>query len=136
MNLPRLALRALFGRRLPIAAGELRVRGVGAAVTIRRDRWGVPHVEAGSEADAWFGLGFCHGQDRAGQLEVTHRLARGLLAEVLGPAGLPIDRAVRLIGVHRAAQAQLPTLDADTRDQLAAYTAGINAALECPQLPR
>src|SRR6188472_978722 len=104
MNLPRLALRALFGRRLPIAAGELRVRGVGAAVTIRRDRWGVPHVEAGSDADAWFGLGFCHGQDRAGQLEITWRLTRGLLSEVLGKPGLSVDRAVRLIGVNRAAK--------------------------------
>jgi penicillin amidase len=47
-----------------------------------------------------------------------------------------VDRAVRLIGVHRAAREQLGTLDADMRDQLAAYTAGINAALESRALPR
>jgi penicillin amidase len=96
---------------------------------------GVAYVDAQDEADAWFGLGFCHGQDRGGQLEVTYRLTRGLLAEVLGKAALPIDRAVRLIGVHRAAKAQMATLDAETRDQLAAYTAGINAALECRAVP-
>jgi penicillin amidase len=96
----------------------------------------VAYVDAHDEHDAWFGLGFCHGQDRAGQLEITWRLTRGLLSEVLGPAGLPIDRAIRLIGVSRAANQQMPTLDADVRDQLAAYVAGVNAALSSREGPR
>ena len=49
--------------------GALTVPGLRAAVGIRRDRWGIPYVEADNDADAWFGLGFCHGQDRAFQLE-------------------------------------------------------------------
>ena len=102
--------------------------GCRRGIQIRRDQHGVAYVDAQDELDAWFGLGFCHGQDRAGQLEVTLRLTRGALSEVLGPAGLGIDRASRLIGVHRAAKAQLPTLDPDMRDQVAAYCAGVNAA--------
>jgi penicillin amidase len=105
-------------------------------VRVRRDEHGVAYVDAEDEYDAWFGLGFCHGQDRGGQLEITLRLTRGTLSEVLGPMGLPIDRAVRLIGVHRAAVAQLPTLDPDMRDQLTAYCAGVNAALGNRDLPR
>jgi penicillin G amidase len=135
VNFAQLAMAGMLGRRHSSYDGHYRV-ACRRNVKLRRDGVGVAYVDAQDEADAWFGLGFCHGQDRAGQLEVTHRLARGLLAEVLGRAGLPIDRAVRLIGVHRAAREQLPTLDADTRDQLAAYTAGINAALECPEVPR
>ena len=135
MNFAQLAFAGVLGRRLTSYDGHYRV-GCRRNVRLRRDRMGVAYVDAQDEADAWFGLGFCHGQDRAGQLEVTYRLTRGLLSEVLGKAGLPIDRAVRLIGVHRAAKAQLPTLDPDTRDQLAAYTAGINAALQCRELPR
>lgn len=103
---------------------------------VRRDEHGVAYIDAEDEYDAWFGLGFVHGQDRGGQLEITLRLTRGTLSEVLGPAGLPIDRAVRLIGVHRAATKQMPTLDADVRDQLAAYCAGVNAALTARDLPR
>ncbi len=125
----------MLGRRLTSYDGRHSV-GCRRNVRIRRDAAGVAYVDAQDEADAWFGLGFCHGQDRAGQLEVTYRLTRGLLSEVLGSGGLPIDRAVRLIGVHRAAKEQIATLDADTRDQLAAYTAGINAALSCRGLPR
>jgi penicillin G amidase len=135
VNFAQLAFGAMLGRRLTSYDGRHRV-ACRRNVTIRRDSVGVAYVDAQDEADAWFGLGFCHGQDRAGQLEVTWRLSRGLLAEVLGSAGLPIDRAVRLIGVHRAAKEQMATLDADTRDQLAAYTAGINAALSCRGLPK
>jgi len=135
VNFAHLAFGAMLGRRLTSYDGRHRVP-CRRNVQIRRDSVGVAYVDAQDEADAWFGLGFVHGQDRAGQLEVTWRLTRGLLSEVLGPGGLPIDRAVRLIGVHRAAKAQMETLDADTRDQLAAYTAGINAAMQCRALPK
>lgn len=135
VNFATLAFGAMLGRRLPSYEGRHRV-GCRRPVQIRRDQHGVVYVDAEDEHDAWFGLGFCHAQDRAGQLEITVRLTRGSLAEVLGPAGLPIDRAMRLIGVRRAAEAQEPTLDPDIRDQLRAYCAGVNAALEDSKLPR
>jgi penicillin amidase len=127
MNLPRLALRALLGQRLPTTAGEVRVRGVTAPVTIRRDRWGVPHVDAASDGDAWFGLGFCHGQDRSCQLETYWRVGRGRLSEWVGSAGLPADRLSRRLGLRRAAEAQLPVLSAEARAIIDAYVAGVNA---------
>jgi penicillin G amidase len=135
VNFAQLAFGALLGRRLPKHEGRQRVP-CRRNLQVRRDDYGVAYVDAQDEFDTWFGLGFCHAQDRAGQLELTWRLTRGLLSQVLGPDGLPIDRAVRLIGVHRAAEAQLPTLDADVRDQLAAYVAGVNAALHGREMPR
>jgi penicillin amidase len=135
VNFAQLAFGAMLGRRLPRHSGRQTV-GCRRGVQIRRDGFGVAYVDAHDESDAWFGLGFCHGQDRAGQLEITWRLTRGLLSEVLGPAGLPIDRAVRLIGVHRAASEQMATLDADVRDQLTAFVAGVNAALQSREGPR
>ena len=124
----RTLLRGL-GRRAPRTGGELRVPGLTADLTIRRDRWGVPHVDAKADADAWFGLGFCHGQDRAFQLELLARAGRGLLAELLGAEALPIDRLSRTLGFHRLAIAQLPLLDPDVRAVLEAYVAGVNAAI-------
>jgi penicillin amidase len=127
MNFPRLLLRLLLGRRLPRAAGELRVRGPERPVTIRRDKWGIPAVEAETETDAAFGLGFCHGQDRAFQLEVIVRVTRGTLAELVGPDGLPADRMSRRIGFRRAADAMLAACEPDVQAVLVAYTAGVNA---------
>lgn len=124
---PRSVLRAL-GRRLPPTNGTLRVAGPEGAVRIGRDRWGVAYVEAGNDADAWFGLGFCHGQDRAFQLDMLARAGRGTLAELLGPAALPLDRLSRTLGFGRLALAQRPVLDPDVDATLTAYVAGINAA--------
>lgn len=127
MNAAKLAFSALLGRRLPRHHGSLRVE-CEARIEIRRDPWGVAYVDAQNEADAWFGLGFCHAQDRAGQLETTLRLVRGTLSQVVGREGLEIDRASRLLGVRHAASAQLSTFDEETRAQLTRYCAGINAA--------
>ncbi|MEN9617538.1 MAG: hypothetical protein RL022_2960, partial [Chloroflexota bacterium] len=35
--------------------GKIVVSGVHSPVTIRRDGWGIAHVDALTEADAWFG---------------------------------------------------------------------------------
>ena len=118
-----------LGRRLPRTRGELRVEGLRSDITVRRDRWGIPHIDASSDADAWFGLGFCHGQDRGFQLELLARAGRGTLSELLGEATLPLDRLSRTLGFHRVARAQLPELDSDMRDALDAYVAGVNAAI-------
>ncbi len=101
--------------------------GLHSTVRIHRDRWGIPCVEADSETDAGFGIGFCHGQDRAFQLEVMLRVVRGTFAELVGPPGLPVDRLSRRIGFLHASRQQWAVLDADIRAGLEAYAAGVNA---------
>ena len=73
----RLALGAALGKRLPTVSGTLSVPGVSDPITIHRDGFGIPHIRAKTDHDAFFGLGFCHAQDRAGQLEITLRTVRG-----------------------------------------------------------
>lgn len=126
-TLTRLAVRAALGRRLPVVRGELTVPGPAAPLTVRRDQWGVPHVEAESPADALFGLGFCHAQDRGFQLETLLRVARGTLAELVGPKGLPVDRLSRRVGFRRAGLAQFVVQFEDVKEAMTAYTRGINA---------
>jgi penicillin amidase len=135
---PRPSLRTLLrsvGRRAARTSGALRVAGLAGEVTIARDGWGIPHVDATCDADAWFGLGFCHGQDRGFQLELLVRAGRGRLAELLGPGALPIDRLSRTLGFHRLAVVQLPMLDADIREALDAYAAGVTASIAAEPRP-
>jgi len=122
------SLLRILGRRMPRTRGAARVRGIRAPVSIRRDRWGIPHIDASTDDDAWFGLGFCHGQDRGFQLELLARAGRGTLAELLGAGGLRIDRLSRTLGFRRLAAAQVGVLDADVVAALEAYVAGVNAA--------
>jgi penicillin amidase len=126
-SLAKLALKSALGERLPKLDGEIHAPGLSAPIEIRRDAHGIPSVMAENEADAFFGLGFCHGQDRAGQLELLVRTVRGTLAEVAGLEGLPVDRLARRIGFKRAAIAQLEVARPEVRVQLDAYARGINA---------
>ncbi len=124
----RLLLRLALGSRLPTTSGTLRMRGLKEAVTVRRDHFGIPHIEAESDLDAWFGLGFCQAQDRAFQLELRLRTVRGTLAALVGEQGLPIDRLSRRVGFLESSQRQLPVLADDIRQQIEAFASGINAA--------
>ena len=115
--------------RLPDPRAERRV-AVAAAVEIRRDRWGVPHIFAAGEDDLLFGLGFAMAQDRLWQLDYFRRRAWGRLAEVLGPEAIGQDVLVRTVGLNRIAARQAEQLAPDTERLLEAFSAGINAVIE------
>ncbi|MBV9545802.1 MAG: penicillin acylase family protein [Chloroflexi bacterium] len=120
----------LLRRPLPALDGELRFKGLNAAVEVVRDRWGIPHISAPDVADAFFAQGVCHAQDRLWQMDLTRRTATGRLAEVFGAAALDVDRFYRRLGLNRAAQAEWDTADQQLKDVLRAYAAGVNAYLE------
>ena len=114
---------------LPKTEGEIHLSGLAARVDVLRDRYGIPHIFAASLEDASFALGFVHAQDRLWQMEMSRRIAAGRLAEIVGTGGLETDRFLRTLGVRRSAEANLRTLDAETRKLLEAYAAGVNAFL-------
>jgi len=127
------ALSALFFWRvrapLPVTSGAVSVDGLRARVEIIRDLDDVPHIRANDEADALFGLGYVHAQERLWQMEFQRRVAQGRLSEVVGPRGLPADRLLRTIGLMRAARQAWPKIDGRSRALIEAYVAGINAFL-------
>ena len=114
---------------LPKIDGAIKLPGLSASVDIVRDAEGIPHIYAKSSADAYFALGFVHGQDRLWQMEMNRRIAAGRLAEVLGPGAVDTDRFLRTLGIARNAQAILANLAPETRAMLDAYVKGVNAYL-------
>ena len=121
---------------LPQIEGEATAKGLGAAVDIVRDRDGIPHIFAKDAHDAWFAMGYVHAQDRLWQMEFQRRVGAGRLSEILGERTYEIDRLMRTLGVARAAQRIVDKLDAGTRANLEAYSAGVNAFLDTdPTLP-
>lgn len=123
------ALAWLLLASLPDTEGELAAPGLERPVRIARDDAAIPHVRAGSEADAYLAMGFLHGQDRLWQMEFHRRLAQGRLAEILGPSALPFDRFFRTLGLARRAEAAASALPPETARLLAAYAQGVNAAI-------
>jgi penicillin amidase len=115
---------------LPQVDGEIEVAGLGAPVTIVRDRFAIPHIEAASLLDATFALGFAHAQDRLWQMEFRRRLGAGRLAEIVGAAAVPTDRFMRTLGLYRLSEASLAHFAPETLAWLEAYAEGVNAFLE------
>lgn len=122
--------RAVAARKaFPIAEGRISVPGIADPITIHRDARGIPHIEAIDEADAFFGLGFVHAQDRLAQMSWMARVAQGRSAEAVGERGLARDRLARTLDFAGVAQRELERLDSTTRDRLDAYARGVNARI-------
>ena len=114
---------------LPVHEGTFIVTGLQQPVRIERDEHGIPTIVAANERDATFALGYVHAQDRLWQMEMNRRIAAGRLAEVLGDPALDTDKFLRTVGIARTAQSIYKNLDAEHRDLLDAYAAGVNAYL-------
>jgi penicillin amidase len=115
---------------LPQTRGALTLSGLTGEVNIVRDRYGIAHIEALSDLDAYFALGFVHAQERLWQMEFQRRVGAGRLSEVVGEGALETDRFLRTLGVYRAAEASLAALAPETQQVLRHYVAGINAYLQ------
>jgi penicillin amidase len=112
---------------LPQVEGRITVAGPTAPVTIARDADGVPLITARDDADAAFGLGFAHAQDRLFQMETMRRYGAGRLAEIFGERAVGIDTQMRILGLYRLAEASFSHLSPPVRRVLEAYAAGVNA---------
>ena len=114
-------------RSLPHTDGTHTLEGLHGPVEVIRDRWGVPHIYAGSAPDLFFAQGFVHAQDRIWQMELQRRAGSGRLSELVGEATIELDRFFRVVGLNRAAQAELDALNGESRQVLEWYAAGVNA---------
>ena len=70
---------------LPEYNGEITIAGLNDSVEIIRDSYGMPHIYARTNEDAYFALGYCMAQDRLFQMDMVRRTARGRLAACTSP---------------------------------------------------
>lgn len=104
---------------------------LGAPVTITRDAFGIPHIEAQSFDDAAFALGYAQAQDRLWQMEIMRRAVLGRTAEVMGEAFLPIDVNYRIrFSSAEVWRKSYERLSPDMKRTFAAFAAGVNLAIE------
>jgi penicillin amidase len=112
----------------PSRQGMVELQHLQGSVTVRYDERGIPHIRADNETDLYRALGYVHAQDRLFQMEVLRRLARGELAEVLGPKLLDTDKLMRSLRIRERAETYLANLDKQSPSFIAmqAYLDGIN----------
>ncbi|MFN2189216.1 MAG: penicillin acylase family protein, partial [Candidatus Promineifilaceae bacterium] len=117
-------------RRQPQYRGRIYIEGIQNPVHIDRDSWGIPQIQAESRADLYFSQGFVHAQERLWQMEINRRAAKGELSAILGRPGLETDRLTRTLGFKDLAPRSWESMSQRGREDVIAYTAGINAYLE------
>ncbi|WP_347907541.1 penicillin acylase family protein [Pseudomonas grandcourensis] len=112
----------------PVRDGQAQIANLQKAVNVRYDERGVPHIKAQNETDMYRAQGYVHAQDRLFQMEMLRRLARGELAEVLGPKLLETDRLFRTLRIREHADAYVTGIDKQSSSwrALEAYLDGIN----------
>ena len=71
------------------------VEGLDKPAEIIVDEWGVPHIYAQSQYDAFFVQGFNAARDRLWQIDLWRRRGLGLLSEAFGERYIDQDRANR-----------------------------------------
>ena len=122
-------IRSRLHASLPQLDGTRAVAGLQAPVRIDRDGLGVPTISGASRLDVAFGLGFLHAQERFFQMDLLRRKAAGELAEIVGPAALPLDRETRIHRLRAAARRVVASDSPEGHALVEAYTKGVNAGL-------
>jgi penicillin amidase len=110
--------------------GQITLPGLKEPVEVLRDRWGVPHIYAKNADDLFFAQGFVAAQDRLFQLDMWRRIARGEMAEIMGPQAVEGDRFARLLRYRGDMDAEWSGYSPDTKRIATAFTNGINACID------
>lgn len=110
--------------------GTLIINGLSDTVTIYRDPFGVPHIEAENQKDLYFLLGYIHAQDRLWEMDFMRRVSQGRLSEIFGVESIEYDKLFRTIGIYRTVKKHYKNLPAETKEILENYSDGVNYFIE------
>lgn len=108
----------------------MHVAGLEQPAQIRVDRWGVAHLYARTDNDAFFVQGFNVARDRLFQLDLLRRKGLGHLADAFGPAYVEQDRAARLFLYRGDMAREWRSYGPDAQRDVSRFVAGINAYID------
>lgn len=98
---------------------------------IARDSYGVPQIEAATAGEAFFAMGRAVAQDRLWQMELSRRVARGRMAELMGPSAEASDiEVLKRAYTNEEMLEQFSRFSPWTKELWNQYVAGVNAEIE------
>lgn len=97
------------------------------AVTIARDRWGVPHIFAKTDPEVAYGLAWAHAEDDFKTIQLVALSGKGLLGRYLGKNGAAADYVVELIRARELVEEQYDKdLSPEFKALITGYLQGLN----------
>lgn len=117
-------------KNLDEPTGEVVLAGPQHEITIRRDSYGIPFVEAQNINDLTFGVGYASAEDRLAQMVSMSLLAQGRLAEMAGDVALDMDIYMRTLGIPQLMKERYQDISPELQSYLQSYADGVNAYIE------
>lgn len=116
----------------PQYSGTLEIQNLQSEVSTYFDDYGIPHIYAENQQDAYVTLGYLHAQDRLWQMELLRRIAPGRLSEILGKDLLVTDKFFATIGIEEATEKAINDLDKNSNAYkfAMAYIDGVNQFID------
>ena len=113
----------------PDYSGTKKLANLANGVNVYYDAYGIPHIYAENEADAFRVLGYVHAQDRLWQMELLRRVSKGQLSEVFGKDLVATDKFFLSLGLDEYSKETVSKLNRDSESvRLSeAYLEGINS---------
>lgn len=113
----------------PLPHETLHVAGLQQPVTIIFEVNGTPHIQAATDHDLFWTIGYLQARFRLTQMDLLRRQGEASLSAILGKSSLASDQFQAMLGLDRAAQRDWQTLPANgpTRQTLQAFSNGVNA---------
>ncbi|MBS1556382.1 MAG: acylase [Bacteroidetes bacterium] len=97
-------------------------------IDIVRDKWGVPHIFAPTDAGVAYGLAWAHAEDDFETIQKGFMAGKSMLGEISGKEGATIDYIVHFLRCREIVDSRYDTdLSADFKKVLEAYAQGLNA---------
>lgn len=109
---------------------QIKLSGLNAPASITVDRWGIPHIKAGSFMEMFLVQGFNAARDRLWQLDLWRKRGLGLLAADYGYGYLEQDRAARLFLYRGNMEQEWASYHPDAEQICSHFVAGINAFID------
>ncbi len=97
-------------------------------IKIARDKWGVPHIYAKTDAEVSYGLAWANAEDDFKTMQLTLLAGKGMVGKLKGKEGATIDYVVALLRCREVVEEQFDkALSPEYKALIAGYVAGINA---------
>jgi penicillin amidase len=101
------------------------------SISITRDSYGVPYVKAATWAEAFQAMGRVAAEDRLWQMEMSRRVSRGRLAEVVGSSAVASDKEVlKFAYTDDELNGMITKLAPRVQEAYTAYAVGVNETIE------
>lgn len=124
------AIYMLLKASLPSLDASIKTPHVKSNASLSRDTLGNAIINAQSQLDAVYLLGFAHAQDRLFQMDLLRRQSAGELSQLVGKRALSVDKKHRFHQFRKRATHAFNALPEPQKIILEQYTKGVNDGAE------